>query len=205
MPASLPAPEERAVRAPWSSAALTILGFVGLRPMSGYDIKQMAESTIQQFWALSYGQIYPQLHRLTEAGLVERDPGAEQSSVRSRILYRITDEGRAALEEWLHRESEPPRYRDEGLAKLFLAGRLDPDRALRMVRERQDELRASLAAIRQDVDHGVLGGRTDPYARLAADYGLTSQRAELEWCERTEAALLENGSPANDPAPRAGS
>ena len=47
-----------------------VLGLLGLRPMSGYDIKRAVDRTIRHFWAASYGQIYPELKRLEEAGWI---------------------------------------------------------------------------------------------------------------------------------------
>ena len=50
-----------------------ILGMLGMRPMCGYEIKALVDGSTRFFWAASYGQIYPELRRLTEAGLIE-DP-----------------------------------------------------------------------------------------------------------------------------------
>src|SRR5258705_8983221 len=47
-----------------------VLGLLGLKPMSGYDIKRAVDRTIRHFWAASYGQIYPELKRLEEAGWI---------------------------------------------------------------------------------------------------------------------------------------
>ena len=57
----------------WSSipTAYVILGMLAWRPMSGYDIKATVDRSTRLFWAASYGQIYPELRRLAEAGLVE--------------------------------------------------------------------------------------------------------------------------------------
>ena len=47
-----------------------ILGILGKRPMSGYEIKQFVDHSTRFFWAACYGQIYPELQRLAEAGLI---------------------------------------------------------------------------------------------------------------------------------------
>ena len=60
--------------------AYVILGMLAWRPMSGYDVKAIADRSTRFFWATSYGQIYPELQRLSEAGLVEgRGRGAGRS------------------------------------------------------------------------------------------------------------------------------
>src|SRR4051812_43906891 len=102
-----------------SPTAYVILGMLSWRPMSGYDIKAMVDASTRFFWAASYGQIYPELRRLAEAGLVEGE--REGDGGRRRTPFALTEEGRKALGEWL---AEPPQtieMRDEGLLKLFFA------------------------------------------------------------------------------------
>ena len=48
--------------------AYVILGMLGLRPMCGYEIKPLVDNSTRFFWAASYGQIYPELRRLSDAG-----------------------------------------------------------------------------------------------------------------------------------------
>ena len=44
-------------------------------PPSGYESRPLVDNLGPLFWAASYGQIYPELKRLSAAGLVE---GADQ-------------------------------------------------------------------------------------------------------------------------------
>ncbi|HEY1421381.1 MAG TPA: PadR family transcriptional regulator, partial [Candidatus Dormibacteraeota bacterium] len=50
-----------------------LLGMLANGPQSGYDIKQLADISTRHFWAISYGQIYPELKRLVKAGLVKAE------------------------------------------------------------------------------------------------------------------------------------
>ena len=43
----------------------------GLGPESGYDVKAVVDRSVRFFWTASYGQIYPELRRLSDAGLVK--------------------------------------------------------------------------------------------------------------------------------------
>ena len=54
-----------------SATAYVILGMVSREARSGYEIKALVDETTRFFWAASYGQIYPELKRLSAAGLVE--------------------------------------------------------------------------------------------------------------------------------------
>ena len=117
-----------------SATAKVILGMLAARPRSGYEIKQLVDHSTRFFWAASYGQIYPELKRLAQAGLIE---GADASQgARQRTVHRLTRKGRRAVRGWLERPPEVYELRDEGLLKLFFAGSVDPARAAEIARER---------------------------------------------------------------------
>src|SRR3954452_2154344 len=103
-----------------SPTAYVILGMVRKAPRSGYEIKALVDNSTRFFWAASYGQIYPELKRLSEAGLVEGldAPRGE----RKRTVYAITPEGERTLKDWLRQPPETAEMREEGLLKLFFAG-----------------------------------------------------------------------------------
>src|ERR671936_1073959 len=103
-----------------SSTAYVILGMLGWRPMSGYEIKSLVDKSTRLFWAASYGQIYPELRRLAAAGLIEGK--ARPQGERKRNVYRLTPAGRKELLTWLRSDPEVFEVRDEGLLKLFFAG-----------------------------------------------------------------------------------
>ena len=117
-----------------SPTAKVILGMLAMRPRSGYEIKSFVDDSTRYFWSASYGQIYPELKRLAEAGLVEGTDSP--TGGRPRTVHRLTDEGMRALREWHGEPAEIYELRDEGLLKLFLAGAVDPARAAEIARER---------------------------------------------------------------------
>jgi PadR family transcriptional regulator AphA len=112
-------------------ASYVILGLLYERPGSGYDIKQTADNSTRHFWAISFGQIYPELKRLTDEGLVEVEENPTGS--RQRNLYRITEAGREALAFWVADTSRSPcEIRDEMLLKVYFSDAVgrDDQRAL---------------------------------------------------------------------------
>src|SRR5947208_2564635 len=101
-----------------SATGRVILGMIAFGKRTGYDIKVFVDRTTRHFWAASYGQIYPELKRLEEQGLVRGQP--EPSGGRARTVYELTEAGVAALEGWLSSDAEPLyELRDEGMLKLF--------------------------------------------------------------------------------------
>src|SRR5256714_13119494 len=97
--------------------ARVVLGMLRLGKRTGYEIKQLVDVSTRFFWAASYGQIYPELRRLEDAGLIASE--ADASSNRGRREYTLTPEGERALDEWLV-STDDPIYegRDAGGPKL---------------------------------------------------------------------------------------
>src|SRR5919199_3710954 len=87
-----------ASRASLSNSAAAVLGMIALGARSGYEIRRAAELSLRFFWALGPPQIYAELSRLEEAGLIT---GQDDSrGRRPRRRYEVTARGRAALRQW---------------------------------------------------------------------------------------------------------
>jgi PadR family transcriptional regulator AphA len=101
-----------------TSTEFAVLGLLTLKPMSGYEMRQLVTQSIGHFWSESYGQIYPSLKRLVNGGLVTKK--TDPSSKRDKHIYQITDEGRTQLDRWRAAAPKPQPTRNELLLKLFL-------------------------------------------------------------------------------------
>ncbi len=166
-----------------SPTAYVILGMLGWRPMSGYEIKSIVDRSTRFFWAASYGQIYPELRRLSAAGLIEGE--ARPQGGRKRNVYRLTRAGRRELRSWLEVDPEVYELRDEGLLKLFFAAATDGDSApgtldaMRRAHERRVE---RLRAVEAE-------GPPAGFAYLVLTHGIEFHQWIADWCERTKRAL----------------
>ncbi len=177
-----------------SATAYVILGMVSREARSGYEIKVLVDETTRFFWAASYGQIYPELKRLAEAGLIE---GADAPrGKRKRTVYAITPQGEAALKEWLRQPPATYELREEGLLKLFFAGVLPREEAVEVVRSMRgyragqaEQLRALEPKAREKEEAG------EPFPLIVLRGGIEFNERLVEWCERTEAELLELDTP----------
>ncbi len=161
-----------------SPTAYVILGMLGWRPMSGYEIKALVDKSTRFFWAASYGQIYPELRKLAAAGLIAGK--ASPQGGRRRNVYRLTPAGRRELERWLGLDADVFELRDEGLLKLFFAeagGTEAAVRALESKRREHERVLAHLEAIEAD------GGPTG-FARQVLRYGIECNRWQANWCAR---------------------
>jgi DNA-binding PadR family transcriptional regulator len=174
--------------------ARVILGLLRLGEETGYDIKQVTDRSTRFFWGASYGQIYPELRRLEEAGLV-RSRDEPRGGVRRRV-YELTDEGVRAFDEWVGADG-PDRFelRDEGLLRLFFGDALDRDGLLALVRRRKVWYERSAAEFGEIEAH--FGGLGDVHGTVL-DYGIELMEWNAAWFAALE-ARLSAGRPARSP------
>jgi DNA-binding PadR family transcriptional regulator len=99
-----------------------MLGLLAEQPLHAYSLKGRFQELLGGSWEVNIGQVYTTLQRLERDGLVEP---AEPRGDRGRLPYRLTGEGRKALETWLAEpESEPQQLREAIYLKLLLAARV---------------------------------------------------------------------------------
>jgi DNA-binding PadR family transcriptional regulator len=167
-----------------SPTARVILGMIAFGKRTGYDIKAFVDKSTRHFWAASYGQIYPELRRLQQQGLVLGRP--EPTGGRARTVYELTDAGLAALKDWLRDGGEPLyELRDEGMLKLFFSD-VAPELRMELVRAMRTRQERKLTQLRAIEDHAKQG---PPGPFLTLRLGLAQTNAFIDWCTETEREL----------------
>ncbi len=170
-----------------SATAYVILGMIRKEPRSGYEIKALVDQTTRFFWAASYGQIYPELKRLSEAGLIE---GIDSpTGGRRRTVYEITADGEAELKAWLRQPPETYEMREEGLLKLFFADALPREEAIEILRAMR-AYRLGIAAQLRAMEPAKAEGE-DPFPLIVLRGGIEFTEWFADWCDRIEAQLLD--------------
>jgi DNA-binding PadR family transcriptional regulator len=182
---------------PFSYVVLALVGEGGAGP---YDIAAIMRRS-PLYWEAAPSQWYGEPKRLRELGYLHahKEPGR----TRERTHYRLTEQGRDALREWLAEPARFMRVQNEAAARL-LAGDLVGDevilRSLWALRAQIAELSASLAAS-EEVARGI-----SPRARyLALSHRLPRKLldAHLEWLDEVEGEL-GSGRPGKEPSAAAG-
>jgi DNA-binding PadR family transcriptional regulator len=158
-----------------SYALLGLLSFG--QELTGYEVKQWAESTLRFYWvAPAMSQVYSELGRLADRGLVAArdEPGAGRTVRR----YRITDEGRAQLRDWLLEPADDFPLLKHPVALKLLLGHVTGAAAAGELLERYvDALaqrRAELAAVRS----GIGDDATFAFPAMVAEWGLAYYDSE---------------------------
>jgi PadR family transcriptional regulator AphA len=170
MPA--PAPRRQVLRH-------ALLGLLADQPMSGYELSRRFEASVGSTWSAGHSQIYPELVRLADDGLVT----AGEPGPRGRKTYAITQAGREAIRAWLA-ETDPDRtVRDEAALRTFFLWLMTPQDARAHV---QGELDAAQTALE---DLRTLAARRRPATpaersqRIALEAGLRWAQARSEWAQ----------------------
>ena len=167
-----------------------ILGMIALGKQTGYDIKQLVDQSTRHFWAASYGQIYPELRRLEEQGLVIGQP--EPRGGRARTVYRLTPAGEAAFGGWLQADADSGfEVRAEGMLKLFFSDVAPPEERIRILRAMRDAHRRTLAQLVALEAHST---EMPIGPHLTLELGIGLHTTIVEWCEQTERRLIREGS-----------
>ena len=117
-----------------------VLGMVRFGATSGYAIKKAADASTSAFWPTSLAQVYPELARLEEAGLLSRRE--DSHGARSRAAYELTEKGEEALLAWLRSPVEAPiQMRYEGMLRGFFADALPKQDQLALLRRQRKSVR----------------------------------------------------------------
>jgi DNA-binding PadR family transcriptional regulator len=178
-------------------------------PLTGYDLVRRMRRPIGYYWAAQQSQIYPELIRLTAAGLIEHEADAGPGP-RQRKTHRLTAAGRDELARWLVSPPAPRTPRDEAVLKTYALAAADPLRMREMYLGEAracEEQRADFERQRNELtdrgadspEHPDFG----PYATLClALEGLTIRATWCRWVagRLTERADRLDRTPAGGPA-----
>ena len=100
---------------------LAVLGLLHETPMHGYELRKRLNSFLGAFRAFGYGSLYPCLKELLAQGLIAEEPpdmlGKPLAGRRSKIVYRLTAEGKERLQQLLA-EPGPAADRATGVGRL---------------------------------------------------------------------------------------
>ncbi|MGI1660502.1 MAG: PadR family transcriptional regulator [Desulfitobacterium sp.] len=127
-----------------------ILGFLTMKPLSGYDIKKLFNISAANFWPADQAQIYRSLKNLENNGLIEVN-GSAQDEGPSKKLYAITDKGREALRGWLLAPTQSDfTRRSPFLMQLFFSGALSKTELLEFIEAQIEQNNILLQRLRDN-------------------------------------------------------
>jgi len=157
---------------------MAALGLLPQQPGSGYDLLKTFEKSMANVWPATQSQLYGELNKLADSGLIE----VADIGPRGRKEYRITRAGRAELQRWMMNPQNDPPFRDASLLRVFLLGEIEPEQARRhmvAVAEHADSEVKRLKALGDSIDWS--DGERLFFGRAALEYGLRLGAMEGQW------------------------
>ena len=165
----------------------TVLGVLSDGPLHGYELRKRLTAILGPFRALSFGSLYPCLHRLTATGLIEQIDavGREEivgvSTKRARIVYALTAEGKETFEAWVA-DAGPDAWEDEAFAaRMAFFSRTNAEVRLRILEGRRTRLEERLRALQDSLDRTE--AQMDLYAERLQQHGIEGAEREVSWLE----------------------
>lgn len=165
------------------AAVLALLAIEGER--SGYELMKAVTKAIGHIWSPARSGLYAALPRLVKLGLAQSTAVA-QSSRPDKQVYRLSRDGRAALDAWL--ETVEPGARDTFFLKLFVGGLTTPEVLLRHVEQFVADTEARLAEYRAIEPTNSNRGH-DWFHRHLLRHALERADQELVWAHGVARAL----------------
>lgn len=168
--------------------AHAILAGLSCNPCSGYDLRKNFEGSIGFFWRATFQQVYRELSKLEEQGLILAET-IHQTQRPDKRIYSVTSAGLKYLEDWIAKPVAISPVKDDLLVKLF-AGHFVPKET--MVAELEQHRRghleqlATYEAIAQQwfSDPSNLS-QAAKFQYMTLRNGIYYETAWLQWCAET--------------------
>lgn len=158
----------------------TVLGVLADGPLHGYELRKRLTAILGPFRALSYGSLYPCLHRLTDRGWVAAQTDhAVPITRRAKVDYALTPEGKEAFAGWVA-DTGPGFWDDEAFAaRLAFFSRTEARVRLQLLEGRRARLQERLRTLEAAIDRAQ--DRVDVYEWQLQQHGIDGTTREVGW------------------------
>lgn len=103
-----------------------ILALLRIGPMSGYDLQKQFSQSVGHVWHAPDSQIYPELRKMADQGLLTAEEQARGSSG-MRKVYHVTEAGEREFLEWMNAPLKYQRTRDAAHLRAAYLEAADPE------------------------------------------------------------------------------
>jgi DNA-binding PadR family transcriptional regulator len=169
---------------------------------SGYDLAKSFDASVANFWMATPQQLYRELDRLAEQGLIQARV-VEQERRPNKRMYSLTEAGREAIHRFTARAPKPGVIRDELMVKVSAADAGDAKAVYDFVvdrlkwatakLQRYERFRMRLFDGRTEEEYLAQTERVGPYLTLLR--GIAFEEENIRWAKRA-LKILENRLPA---------
>ncbi|WP_428342093.1 PadR family transcriptional regulator [Mycobacterium sp.] len=163
---------------------------------SGYDLAKGFDASVANFWMATPQQLYRELERLADEGLIQARI-VEQERRPNKRIFSLTEAGYAAIREFTGRPAKVSAIRDELLIKVQAVDVGDAAAVLHLIGERRDRAEAKVQRYER-LRSRILDGRSEeeflatalrvgPYLTLMR--GISYEEENVRWAKRALAIV----------------
>ncbi|EZH66019.1 hypothetical protein DH09_14440 [Bacillaceae bacterium JMAK1] len=174
-----------------------LLGLLTTWEASGYDIKQEFDGFVSVFWHSNLSQIYPELAKLENEGLIESRL-VTQVGKPDKKLYHITESGKSEMVRWLSQPPTLPKRKDPFLMQAFFMDQLPLKEVLFQLQTFEREQKEKIEQMEQFLDYTSASIRERQavkkrivMASAVYSHAIHQEKLYLNWIQSTQ-AILEN-------------
>jgi DNA-binding PadR family transcriptional regulator len=177
-----------------------ILGFLGEKPRSGYDLKTRCfDSGVRELWSADQAQIYRTLDRLQSAKLVSVSR-KRQTGRPDRKVYALTELGRQTLSAWIESALPLAPPRDPFLLQLYFSADSGDESVVGRLQARRSLHARRLEALRSDAHAAIedqsASARQAALRDAAFAGAIAAERAAIDWIDDCIGEIRAGGLPA---------
>lgn len=173
-----------------------ILGLLYRQEYSGYDITSQFKKEIGQFWNAKHSQIYPELRKLVDEGLLHFRTQIQGEKLEKK-MYTITEAGRKELLEWaLSPEPLPETEKDAFMLKMYFIHTLSREEARILFENQLQQRQEKLVHLKQEYEQLIpLFGEENTSGAMHFDHphlghylvltkAIAREQSYVEWLKR---------------------
>jgi DNA-binding PadR family transcriptional regulator len=163
---------------------------------SGYDLAKGFDASVANFWMATPQQLYRELERLAEQGLIAARM-VEQERRPNKRMFSLTDAGLDAIRQFTGRPAKMSAIRDELLVKVQAFDVGDAAAVLDQIVERRnraeakvqryERLRSRILDGRSEAEFLASAPRVGPYLTLLR--GISYEEENVRWAVRAQAIV----------------
>lgn len=170
-----------------TTTSYAVLAQVAVHPWSTYELARQRVRYFRYVWPRAESAIYREVKRLSAMGLLTGEK--VYVGKRARTVYSITEEGRAALRDWLSTPVSPFAMDFEAMIRLFVAPLGTKEQILTTLDQVRDDAREMLrfgGEVKEEFLEGIAITQDQVHIRaLAVDFFISLLNTVDAWAERT--------------------
>ena len=157
---------------------------------TGYELAKRFDLAASNFWHAQRAQLYSELNRMEDAGLVSAETVLQTTRPNKRV-FSLTEDGLEELRRFVAEPSDRIALKDDLMVKITAVDVADHDAALADIERRRQSAAAQLARYEGDLER-MLHGRDEktfvrttrrigPYLTLLR--GIALEQENIRWCD----------------------